>query len=542
MIDEIRARNVALISDATLIPSKGLTVLTGETGAGKTALLSACKLLCGERADVTTIREGTTELIVEGRFFTHDEEEVVSRKLGDDGRSRVSINGEMASVKELQARIGPFVDLCGQHEHQKLLKTSTHVEMLDAWAEDSISSALEAYRDALKASELSHQELLHVQEASQASSERLEEARFVLERINSVNPIAGEYEKLSASLSKAEHAESLAQASGSAHELLSGDGGAIDAIQNASMTLDALTDVDAKLGEFASSLREAGFVLEDISRETRAYRDSIDFDPETLSAGQERIAAMQGLMRSYGPRMEDVIAKRDEAAELISLVDESADRLEKAQRKLDEAESELVKKAEALDKARTKAAPQFAEAVNKELAKLEMGGARIVCQIEMLERNRWTQQGPSRVEFLFQPAETMQARPLVRIASGGEISRVMLAIKVVLGAADEVETLIFDEVDAGVGGSAALALANVLAELAKTHQVLVVTHLAQIAVFGTTHYQVVKKDDGADGIPETLLLELTEEERVSEVARMLSGEISEASLKHAEEMLTKARK
>lgn len=541
MIDEIRAQNVALIRDATLMPAKGLTVLTGETGAGKTALLSACKLLCGERADASAVREDASELSVEGRFYSTEEEFVVNRRVGSDGRSRVSINGSMASVGELQATIGPSVDLCGQHEHQQLLKPATHVTMLDAWADESIAPALKAYQEAFATAGAAASALEEILNAAQSSSAKLEEARFILQRIDGVDPQEGEYEELAASLAKAEHVESLAQASELTYSSLSGDEGAIDAIYRAVAALDSMAAVDTQLGEYAASLREASYTLEDVSREARSYRDSIEFDPAVLEANQERMAALQGLMRAYGPRMEDVFAKRDEVAELISLVDDSSEREQKARASLAAAEAALQDAADALDEARKTAAPQFAEAVNEQLVKLEMGGASIECGVERLDRAQWTKGGPSHVEFLFQPAEGMQARPLARIASGGEISRVMLALKVVLGNADEVETLIFDEVDAGVGGSTAVALAHVLSELAQSHQVIVVTHLAQIAVAGDVHYLVEKQEARDEGLPETVLVELDEEARVNEVARMLSGDATEVSLQHAQELITKAR-
>lgn len=540
MIDEIHAGNVALIRDATLVPSKGLTVLTGETGAGKTALLSACKLLCGERADASAVREGSEGLEVEGRFFSRDDDYVISRRVGVDGRSRVSINGSMASVGELQSTIGPLVDLCGQHEHQRLMKTATHVDMLDSWAHESISGFQEKYLSAFEAARTAATELEAIRDASRASSTKLDEARFTLQKIDAINPQEGEYEELLAVLARAEHAESLALASAGAHETLSGEEGAIDAVQKAATLLDSLSDIDAKLGDFATSLREASYVLEDVSREARGYHDSVEYDPEVLEVNQERMAALQGLMRSYGPRMEEVFVRREEAAELVSLVDDSSEREQKAQAALAAAEKILEEAADSLDGTRKKEAPRFVAEVNLQLKKLEMGGASIECSIERLERAQWTKGGPSQVEFLFRPAEGMQARPLARIASGGEVSRVMLALKVVLGNADEVETLIFDEVDAGVGGTTAIALAKVLSELAKSHQVIVVSHLAQIAVAAEVHYQVAKHESGEDGIPETTLIELRPEERVLEVARMLSGDISEASLEHAREMLAKA--
>lgn len=583
MIDEIEVRNLALIRQASLVPSEGLTVLTGETGAGKTALLSALKLLMGARADKADVREGERALEVSGRFYgsavcgavsAGGEERaadvadmagaagavaavdategidaagaadaadvaddlVVMRRVGVDGRSRAQIDGRMASVRELSGRIAPLIDLCGQHDQQQLLRSATHANMLDAWAADTISAPLARYRGALSQAKAAAGELERVQEAQAASSAKLDDARFVLRRIGEVSPGEGEYEELSARLARSEHAEALAVAAMRAYSALGEEDGAIDKLNEAVSALSEGGRFDEGLASLADSLREVGYVMEDVSRSARDYRDTVEFDPDELESSQERMSALQGLLRMYGPRMEDVFAARDEAADLVSLVDDADVREREARRRLDEAEAALAEAANALHEARATAAPRFAQAVCEQMARLEMSGTKLLCSAEMLPRSSWTTTGPSAIEFLFCPGESMQPRPLARIASGGEISRVMLAMKVVLGQADQVETLVFDEVDAGVGGSAANALADVLADLAKTHQVIVVTHLAQVAVRGQAHY-VVSKVAGIDGKPETCLKLLDSEGRPAEIARMLSGDETEASLAHAREML-----
>ncbi len=551
MIDEIQVENLALIREASLTPARGLTVLTGETGAGKTALLSALKLLMGERADKSAVREGADALTVSGRFFgvnvaegncapDEDGEVVAIRRVTADGRSRVTLGGHMASVGELSQALAPAIDLCGQHEHQRLMKPAEHLHMLDAWAGKDVAAALAAYQEAFAQAKDAEAELERVRAAGEASSARLDEARFTLRQIDAVDPQEGEYEEIAAELARSEHAESLATAADAAHTALSGDGGALDALGSAISALEGAARFDESLAAYAESLREAGYVLEDVAREARDYRDGVEFDPDLLEEKQERMAAMQGLMRAYGPRMEDVLARRAEAAELVSLVDDAAEREAAAKRAVDEAESRLADAAQALAVARNQAAPRFAEAVTAQMARLEMGGAQLVCATEDLPRESWTRSGSQAIEFLFRPGSGMQARPLARIASGGEISRVMLAVKVVLGQVDEVDTLVFDEVDAGVGGSTANALAEVLADLAKTHQVIVVTHLAQVAVRGQAHY-VVRKAEGVDGMPETDLHELSAEERPAEIARMLSGDATETSLAHAKEMLSNTK-
>lgn len=541
MIDEIHVENVALIREADLVPGAGLTVLTGETGAGKTALLSALKLLMGERADSSAVREGSEGALVEGRLFAgaHDEEGfVVTRRLGADGRSRARIDGGLASVRELSERVSPLIDLCGQHEHQRLLDPASHVGMVDAWAGTGVADALKTYREALARAAEAARELARVEEASRTQGSRLEEARFALERIDEVDPKPGEYEDLEERLPRAEHAEALASCANDASEALSSEGGTLDALNSAIAGLSRMGSVDGKLADFAEELTSAAIIIEDTASDLRRYRDSVDYDPAELAVAQERFSAFKGLLRQWGPRMEDVFARRAEAADLLSLVDDAEARVRRAREALEAAEAVLDEAACALTKRRNAAAPRFCREVGKQMARLEMGRAELVWESRELPRERWTVQGPCACELLYRSGAGLTPRPLRRIASGGELSRVMLAAKVVLGEADAVDTLVFDEVDAGVGGATARSLAQVLADLARTHQVIVVTHLAQVAVQGSVHY-VVRRDDSED-VPETRLLRVEGPERIAEVARLLSGDATEESLAHAKQMLAEA--
>ena len=527
MIDELHVQSVALIRDATIRPAAGLTVLTGETGAGKTALLSALKLLVGERADAGAVREGDDHLLVEGRVYLGPDDadgHVVRRRVEAAGRGRVSFDGHMASVAELAAQVGSTVDLCGQHEHQRLLSVATHAQMLDAWTGEPAARALAEYRDALA-------------EAADAAAE-LERVRE-LRRIDEVNPQPGELEELEDALPRAEHAEALLRASESAREAVSGDGGAMDRLSGAVGELRDASRYDDALATLADSLESALIDVEDCASQLREYRDSVDLDPAELEHMQQRMASLQGLMRTFGPGMEDVLARRERAREVVETVGDSGERERAAERAVDRAEGRLARAADALDAVRAEAAPRFSAAVTEQMSRLEMAGAELTVALERSPREQWGQGGPGRVELMYRPGAGLTARPLRRIASGGEVSRVMLACKVVLGNADGVDTLVFDEVDAGVGGSTARSLAAVLADLAKTHQVIVVTHLAQVAVAGQCHY-LVSKSVGEDGRPETTLREISGEQRVAEIARMLSGDTSDISLAHARELLSEA--
>lgn len=539
MIDELRARDVALIRDATIEPAAGLTVLTGETGAGKTALLSSIKLLVGERADAGMVREGAASLEVEGRLFLRGDDEdgtVVRRRVSADGRGRVELDGRMASVRELAERVGSTVDLCGQHEHQRLLAVQTHVDMLDSWIGAPAADALQTYEVALEAAQEAAAELERVREMSRATGEKLDEAAFVLRRIDEVDPREGELEELEAQLPRVEHGEALVAAAAGARELLSGDGGACDSLGDAVRALGDASRYDAALGAWAKTLESSLIDIEDVASELRDYADEVDFDPDELERLQTRLAALEGLMRTYGPRMADVLERRERAREVVAAASDGGELERRAKEELDRREAELSRVADALDAVRAEAAPRLASAVSEQMAFLEMGTAELEVSQERLPRAEWGRRGPSRVEFLYRPATGLTARPLRKIASGGEVSRVMLALKVVLGESDDCETLVFDEVDAGVGGATAVALASVLARLATTHQVIVVTHLAQVAVAAERHY-LVRKLEGEGGVPETTLVEICGEDRVAEVARMLSGDTGAASRDLAREML-----
>lgn len=539
MIDEIRVENLALIREASLVPCSGLTVLTGETGAGKTALLSALKLLMGERADASSVREGEAGLVVEGRFFKGADDPEgfgVVRSVSADGRSRVKIDGSISSVRELATRVGSMIDLCGQHEHQSLLDSANHVRMVDSWAADTIAPILDDYRAKLHVARAAAAELARVTEASRSKGALLDEARFTVERISEVDPRLGEYEELEESLPRAEYAEALASAANDAQSLLSEENAALDSLNGAIAELQRMAGVDKKLSEFADSLAEASILIEDAAADLRRYRDSVDFDPEELARQQDRFAQLKGLLRQYGPTMDDVFARLESSKELLSLVDDAEERVKRARLELDAAESDLVQAARALMKARSVAGPRFCREVVRQMARLEMGGAEVLWDERELPRERWTDSGPSICELLYRSGSGLTPRPLKRIASGGELSRVLLAAKVVMGSADHAGTLVFDEVDAGVGGATARSLATVLADLAKTHQVIVVTHLAQVAVVADAHY-VVRKADTGSGIPETSLVPVEGDERVAEIARMLSGDSSPESLAHARAML-----
>lgn len=574
MLDEMHIANVALIRDTLFQPSSGMTVITGETGSGKTALLNALKLLVGERANAGMIREGAAELAVEGRFFLEsveaDEQEVpvedggpaqqgvsaehsepveqemvassedgtvVCRRVGLNGRSRVTINGSLAGVKDLAAGVGASIDLCGQHEHQQLLNAAYQRKLFDRWGASSIGPALERYQEAFDACAAAQAEVERLQKLREADSVALDRARFTVEQIAAVDPQPGEYETLLQELPFYENAEMLAGETRSAYQALTAEGGVLEKLQDAQVSIDKIAGVDGAVEAQQKAVREAYFLLEDVGHELARYQASIDFSEDELEVRQTRLSALQGIMRGYGPTMHEVFATFAEANQLIASYDSCDELLAEAKQAREEAEDKLVSAADALAVAREEVAPRFSAAVTAQMARLEMGSASLVVELQDLTREAWTRWGTQALDYLFVPGAGLSPQKLSAIASGGEVSRVMLALKVVLGSCDDVDTLVFDEIDAGVGGKTALALAAVLKDLAQTHQLIVVTHLPQVAVVGDAHYLVEKHE-----APEltTDIRVLSAEERVAEVARMLSGRVDETSLAHAKELLASA--
>jgi DNA repair protein RecN (Recombination protein N) len=538
VLEELHVRDLALIEEAWVEFGPGLTVLTGETGAGKTVLVGALKLLLGERGDASAVRSGATEALVEGRFTVDGQERTVRRRIAAEGRSRCYLDGEMATVADLAAALGPHVDLHGQHEHQALLSPARHAEYLDRFAGAATLAARAAYEEAFVAAGEARGRLDELREALGDRERQLDYLRFQAEEIDSVGPVAGEDAELEAVLPRLRHGEKLASAASAAWRSLRSDDGATDSTGEALASLHAVEGVDPRLDEIAGEVAAALATLDDAGARLREYGDAVEYDPEVLNVTEARLAALATLKKKYGPALSDVLEARRAAEERIAALDAGEEGLAAAEAEAEAARASLVAAAAALAAARAAAVPDFTARLAEAAADLALDGATFEIALEDLPEERWTARTPQRVEFMFSPATDEPARPLSKIASGGEVSRVMLAVKGVLGAADDVEVLVFDEVDAGVGGRTALAVGRRLAQLARDHQVLVVTHLAQVAAFADAHVTVGKKTAG--GRTTTTVDPVSGEVRVAEVARMLSGSDTDAGLAHARELLAEA--
>jgi len=535
---ELHVRDLALVEDVWLEFGEGLTVLTGETGAGKTVLVGALQLLLGDRADTSLIRSGADEALVEGRFLIDGDERLVRRRITTEGRSRCTIDGEMATVGALGALLDGVVDLHGQHEHQALLSSARHAGYLDRFIGPEALSALDSYRVALNEVRVARAALEKLEAALTDRDTRMEYLRFQVSDIDSVAPRPGEDAEIEALLPRMRHGEKLTSAAATAWMSLRDEGGAADAMAEASAALSHAADLDPVLDELASELAGLVAMLEDIGNRLRVYSESIEHDPEELDAAESRLAGLATLKRKYGATLDAVIDVRTRAEVELSMLAEGEAGLESAREVAAAAERALESTAGQLTSIRATAAPAFTARLADAAKDLALPKACFEVGAKNLPRESWGPDGPQRIEFLLTTGSGETPRPLAKIASGGEISRVMLALKDVLGQADHTPVLVFDEVDAGIGGGTAIAVARRLASLADTHQVLIVTHLAQVAAFAHQHVVVEKAESNGRSVTRARLV--LSEERVGEIARMLSGDVTQTGLDHARELLDMA--
>lgn len=539
MLTDLHVRNLALVEDVWLEFGPGLTVLTGETGAGKTVLVTALKLLLGERAESALVREGAAEALVEGTFVIDGREVVVKRRVGAEGRSKCTVDGEMATVTMLGELLGGHVDLHGQHEHQALLSPSRHAGYLDRFLGAEAAVATAGYESAWRHLVTARRRRDELETALADRDRRADYLRFQLADIDAVGPRAGEYEDLEARLPRLRHGERLQAAAGIAWGALKDEDCASDRLSSAIASLAAAQGLDPALDALGQAVRELDVELQDVAASLRSYLETVEHDPAALDDTERRLHRLTDLMRKYGGDMDGVLRAREEAERELELIDAGEEGLEQTRAAVAEAETALRAAARQLVAVRAAGAGHFTEQLRVAAADLSLPNATFAVARTSLPFESWTADGPERVEFLFASGAGESPRPLARVASGGEVSRVMLALKGVLGSADAVPVLVFDEVDAGIGGATALAVGRRLAALASDRQVLVVTHLPQVAAYANAHIVVTKDETGTRTI--TTATAIDGDAIVIEVARMLAGGSSETGLAHARELLASAR-
>ncbi|MDP9999245.1 DNA repair protein RecN [Pseudarthrobacter sulfonivorans] len=573
MLEELRIRDLGVITDATLPLGPGLSVVTGETGAGKTMVVTAVGLLLGARSDAGAVRSGAKSATAEAVLkldaghsaiaraieagadveeFDGGAELILARRLGADGRSRAFLGGRAAPVGVL-AEIGEtLVVLHGQSDQIRLKGAVAQRGALDKFAGDALAGPLGTYQTLHTHWKAVQTELETLRSAARDRLREAESLEIALAEIDEVDPQPGEDETLKAEAVKLANVEELRIAANTAHQALiaedyGDEGDATTLVDAAKRTLEHVAEHDAELGSAAARLAEVGFLLNDIATELASYQAGLDSEgPERLAEIEGRRASLAKLVRKYAPSIDEVLVWTENARVRFDELQDDSTRIEALDAEVAKAEAELQKQAAAISKIRAKAAKDLSSRVSAELKALAMADATLVINLE--NTGQLMPHGADEISFLLQPHSGAPARPLGKGASGGELSRVMLAIEVVLAAVDPVPTFVFDEVDAGVGGRAAVEIGRRLAMLARHVQVLVVTHLPQVAAFADQHITVTKTSvRGADGGTATGFTSsdvrlLDGPERVKELARMLAGqEDSESARAHAQELLDDAK-
>lgn len=555
MLREIHIQNFALIDSLALTFGEGLNILTGETGAGKSVVIGALTLVLGERASANVVRAGADRAQVEAVFdlcdasaatrerlaamgLDDDGEEVLilSRELSKSGKSQCRINGRLMPVSSLREIADGLIDIHGQHEHQTLLAPERHIDLLDGWLGVDAAALREDVARSFSEIGQIRRELEALRGEARERARNLDLYRFQKDEIESANLRPGELDELAHERNRLANAEKLASAADAAYESLGSD--ALDALNSALAAIERAALLDESLQAITQQLTEAVAYAEESRRSLRAYRDDIEFNPERLEEIGDRLNLIYSLQRKYGDTVEEIAAYADDLARRLDTLENSEAREAELTRSLKSAEVQLERSAGELSKLRHGASERFAQAVMGEIQDLGMAGTVFEVSIEPQPA---TSKGIDRVEFLLSPNLGEPLRPLAKIASGGEISRLMLAMKSVLAQAAFVPTLIFDEIDVGVGGRTAGVLAAKLSALALHAQILCITHLPQIASQpASAHFHVEKRV--VAGRTVVNVHRLDQEGRVEEIGRMLGGTgRSDTALQHAREMLQTPR-
>jgi len=561
MLIQLTISNFAIIGHLEIHFKPGLNILSGETGAGKSIIINAVNLILGGRASAELIRSGAEEARVEALFqvplpspvspvleqmdIPFQGELLIKRHLSREGRNRIVINGTMATLQML-ARLGQMmISVSGQHEHQLLLKPENHLPLLDDFSD------LVEEREDLRNAFDEHQALKEKQEALKKEirdkEDRQDLARFQREEIEKAALQPGEDTALEVEKKRLLYAEKLMEEIGEAYgALYERDGSVLSSLSQSVRRLEKGAEVEERLKAIVKALGSAKAEIEDSAMELRELQRGIVIDPRRLEEAEERLQLIRKLKRKYGASIEEILLLKDRLAEQMENLDQRREELGHLESRIQEMEKALVSKAILLSRKRRHAAGRFEDSVKEELALLSLGGTRFEVhfqdsveslkaeQEELLRRLR--AEGLDRVEFLLSPNVGEDLKPLSKIASGGELSRIMLAAKSILARTSSVETIVFDEVDSGIGGATAEVVGDKLRSLAEYHQILCITHLPQIASKGKAHFMVEKQV--LDGRTRTVISELDHEERVREIARLLAGKkISQKAVAHARELL-----
>ncbi|MBN6186003.1 DNA repair protein RecN [Aneurinibacillus sp. BA2021] len=566
MLLELTIRNFAVIKEVSVSFGRGLTILTGETGAGKSILIDAISLLLGGRGSSDYVRHGCKKAEIEGLFeFTPEapalaaleemgieaEENtiVIRRELASTGKTLCRINGQMVTLSMLREVAPWLINIHGQHEHQSLMQGDRHMEWLDSFGDEKIAPALQEFAKLYAKYRQLISELEYMSTNERELVQRMDMLRFQLQEIVEANLKPLEDEELGKERKRLSGGEKLVRGLEDAYRSLVGEQRGVDWVSHAVSHLETVLEYDEELKESHQMVESAFYQLEEAARLVRAYRDRIEFDPERLMQIESRLDEINRLKRKYGLSVDEILEYAASIEDELDSMENRETRIEELQKKLKEVALDLAVDAAELSQIRKQVASVLARSIEQELAELHMGRARFEIAVNQQEdarglevdgtRLRVHAKGIDNVEFMIAPNPGEPLRSVSKIASGGELSRIMLAMKTILADAENIDTMIFDEVDTGVSGRAAQAIAEKLVRVSRKRQVLSITHLPQVASMADTHLRIEKHMNEAE--TETKVQPLSQEERVIELARMLGGaQVTETTKNNAREMLAQA--
>ena len=556
MICELRIRGIGVIDDAVIEFSPGFTVVTGETGAGKTMVLTGLDLLRGVKADAGDVRTGASRAEVDGVWkvpaefaqargstwadvgleFDETDELILGRSVAAEGRSRAFLAGRVVPAATLEQISADLVAVHGQSDQVRVVDPRRQREMLDRFAETE--AVRDAFADAFSVWRTTMRQIDELRTARADMERQANVVRLGIAEIEAVAPESGEDIALKARAEVLGNSSELVEQATAVRELIAGDDdSAISAVTGALRALERISAIDAQANSLVDQAGQVQQALQSLAIDVAAYLDGLDSDPEQLSAVQDRRQALSALMRKYGPTLDDVLDWWEQAQAQVMASDGADDRLVELQQIADTSLAEATILAGRLTAARSKAAARFSAAITEEMKSLAMPDAEVqIAMTTSADPQQWTVDGADTVDFLLRPHAGAAPRPLGQGASGGELSRVMLALEVSLAGSSPVPTFVFDEVDAGIGGKVAVEVGKRLSRLAQQSQVIVVTHLPQVAAFADRH--VVVRKDRHGSVTSASVGVVEGAERVQEIVRMLSGlEDSASGAEHAQELL-----
>ena len=537
MISTLHIKNIGIIDDLSIDLNNGLNILTGETGAGKTLIIDSLGIISGERFSKDMIRKGETFSFVEACIYLPENEMavdgniIVSREIYANGRNMCKINGRMVTVNELKNFMENVIDIHGQHDNQQLLNPSTHIEYLDSFGEKEIKELKVQYKELYQQYNSIKIELKNNYGDDKEKQRKLDLLKYQFEEIDNANLKLGEDEKLEADRKIILNSEKINESLNVADMEISEH--SIDAINEAIRALEKIENLDENYAKTLNSLKSTYYDIQEIGRDISSLREDVYFDEEQRQELENRLDLIFSLKRKYGNTIDEILKYKTEVEEEIVKLENIDEHNNKLKKELEKLKNEMLESATKLNILRNKSAKVLEEKINTELADLEMKNARININVIFNEED-FNSNGLDIVEILIKTNIGEDAKPLCKIASGGEMSRIMLAIKNVLSNVDNVPVLIFDEIDTGISGMAAKSVGEKLKLISKMHQVLCVTHLASIAAKGDYNYFIYKIVENEKTITNVQLL--NEEETIKEIARIASGDITEISINHAKSL------